>query len=216
MRPAVRFYCPRGVPKPAHRTDLPPAGAELLPGKGPDATLGLGDGGGMVYGGIYVPGEPGWVRTEAGWWVNLGGAIPQHLIRLAPHPRIVRWTVVVGALPEHRWTIPVLIKPQQRDDIADPVYVSALEREWRGDAAGWKAPTDLAELQEQLITVAHDLAVSSDLEANARGITDLTIGLLGIGHLISRYEIAAGGWLSELFMLRTLAAACDVAIELPA
>ncbi len=215
MRPGVRFYCPAGVPKPAHRGDLP-AGADLYAGKGPDAALGQGPGGGTVYGGAYSQGEKGWVRTEAGWWTHLGGVVPQHLIRIAPHPRIVRWAVVTGALAEHRWTIPVLIRPQVRDDTAEPVYVSALEREWRGDANGWQPPRDLVEVQEQLFTVAHDLATSTDVEAMNREITDLTIDLLGIGHMVSRHEIAAGGWLSELFMLRTLAAACDVLVETPA
>lgn len=215
MRPGIRYYCPPGVSRPSHREDLV-GGAELLPGKGPDAALGQGDGGGLVFGGEYVDKEPGWHRTGAGWWVHLGGSIPQHLVRSAPHPRIIRWTLVAGALPEHRWRVPVILMPQGGDAGVEPVYVSALEKEWRGDAAGWKAPADLVALQDQLIAVAHDLSLSRDLAAQTADITDLTIDLLALGHLVSRHEIAAGGWLSELTMLRVLAAASDTPTDLGA
>jgi hypothetical protein len=215
MRPGIRYYCPPGIDRPAHREDLG-AGAELLPGKGPEAALGQGAGGGAVYGGLYVDREPGWQRTAAGWWVHLGGTVPQHLVRAAPHARIIRWSLVAGALPEHRWRVPVILMPQGGEAGVEPVYVSVLEKEWRGDEAGWKTPPELVVMQDQLISVAHDLAMSSDLEAQTKDITDLTLALLAIGHLVSRHEIAAGGWLSELTMLRVLAAACDNQTDLGA
>lgn len=211
MRPGVRYYCPPGVPKPAHRDDLPPGGAELLPGKGPDVAAGDGGaGGGTVYGGSYSQGEPGWVKTAAGWWVHLGTTLPQQLMRAAPNPRVVRWVIVPGAQPEHRWRVPVLLSQQGGEDGTAPLYVSALEREWRGDAAGWQVPTELVAMQEQLNEVAHDMATGVDLASQWQEITDLTLSLLAAGHTATRHEIAAGHWLSELFMLRVLAGACGI------
>ncbi len=214
MRPGVRYYCPRGVPKPAHRGDLI-GGSELLPGKGPEVAgeSDLAGGGGTVYGGAYTQGEEGWHRTEAKWWVHLGSTVPQHLARAAPNPRIVRWHLVVGAFPEHRWRVPVLLMRQPGDAEAsgtEPVYVSALEREWRGDAKGWQAPADLVEMQERLHAVAHDLATGASLEDEWTAITDLTLSMLEQGHTISRHEIAVGRWLTELTLLRILAAGCDI------
>ncbi len=206
--------------RPAHRDDIVGGGAELLNGIGPDAIPPhQGQGGGTVYGGLFTPGEPGWVKTEAGWWVNLGSALPQHLQRIHVHPRITRWTIVHGAQPEHRWRVPVLLTVEPSEDPeAAPTWVSALERVYRG-ADGWVEPADLVALQDQLHEVAKGVALRSSLDEEWAAITDLGIRLLGLGHRITEHELAAsakatvsGAWLSERLLLRVMVAASDQAV----
>jgi hypothetical protein len=219
VRPAVRYYCPKGIARPAHRDDFVGEGAELLPGIGPDTVPPHGGTGeGRVWGGLYVPGEPGWVKTDAGWFVNLGTSLPQHLQRIHVHPRITRWTIVHGAQAEHRWRVPVLltIEPSEDPD-QPPTWVSALERVYRG-ADGWIEPGDLIDLQNRLHDVAQGVALRGRLDEEWQAITDLAIDLLALGQRISRHELAAsaaspaGAWLSERMLLRTIVAASDQAV----
>jgi hypothetical protein len=209
MRPGVRYFCPTGVDRPAHRPDLL-GGVEVVAGHGPDVAAG-GPGGGLVLGGSYEAGETGWQRTEAGWWVNLGTALPQHLWRTQTNPRIARWATVEGALPEHRWRVPILLVPAPSDGGGAPTaYLSALERVWKG-GEGWVDDAELARLTDDLHAVAHGIALHG-LDHEWPAITDLVLRLLVEGQRISRFELAAGGWLSERMLLRTIIAAADAPV----
>lgn len=206
LRP-IRYYCPPGIARPEHRDDLV-GGAGLVLGAGPDVEGG-GPGGGTVYGGVYEAREPGWVLTAAGWWVHLGDVVPQHLARLDVHPRITRWTIVDGAHAQHRWRVPVLLTPNEKDPGAvDASYGSALERVLA--ASGWADPADLAALQARLLDQVYGLARGADLRAELDNITDLVVKLFELGHRVTRHELVVGGWLTERVLVRTLIAAADV------
>ncbi len=208
MRPGIRYYCPPGVAAPAHRPEIG-GGGKVDDGHGPDVAAG-GPGGGLVYGGIYADQDTGWVRTDAGWWVNLGTTMPQHLWRPNTNPRIVRWAVIEGAQPEHRWRVPVLLTPEpSTGDDAPRAYVSALERVWRG-GAGWVDEPELADLADQVHAVCHGVSLNG-LTGEWPAITELALRLYQEGARVTRHEIAAGGWLSERMLLRTLIAAADTA-----
>lgn len=202
LRP-IRYYCPPGVDRPAHRADLV-GGVSLVAGAGPDVASG-GPGGGMVIGGLYEPAEGGWSQTAAGWWLHMGDTVPQHLARAEGHPRIVRWTTVDGAQADHRWRVPVLVAPSETDD---GTYVSTLERAL--GAAGWQAPADLAPIQARLLDQVHGLARGGDFAVELERVTDLVIELLTLGHHVSRHELIAAGWLTERVLLRVLIAAAAV------
>lgn len=202
-----RWYCPVGVERPAH---VPyPGGIALLPGVGPDVAAD-GEGGGTIYGGPFEPGEPGWTVTDAGWWVNLDGVAPQQLVRLETHPRILRWATVQGEHPDHWWRVPVLLTPQGQDAEGAPLlFVSAVERVFRG-ADGWQPPSDLVELQHQLLAVAMDQGVGNRDADEMAVLADLVAVILGLGHTVSLHELIVKGWLTERVLLRVLIAAGDL------
>lgn len=204
----IRYYCPAGGSVPAYAATLPPHGC--VAGRGPDVDAQLGEGGGVVYGGAFRPNEPGWQRTAAGWWVNLGGVRPQDLVKLDTDPRIVRWVLVDGDRREHRWKVPVLLRPEFTDEGETDVYVSALERVWRGGDK-WDDPAHLVELQRRLRAVAIGLALADgeSLTEN-RALVQVVVDLLACGQDISEHELVAGGWLTERMLVRVTIAAAAV------
>jgi hypothetical protein len=209
MLQGVRFYCPPGVSLPEHRADLRGRGAIVIgPGPSADPNAPIG---GAVYGGVYEDHELGWHPTPAGWWLHLGQAIPQLLRRVATHPRIVTWSEVLGAYPEHRWRVPVLLRQQPTDDDQPPVFDSALERVWRG-GRDWAEPEELTALQDRLLAVAQGIATAGSLDAQDDELTAVVIALLELGHRISEHELIAGGWLTDLVRVRVLLAATGAGI----
>jgi hypothetical protein len=208
-----RWYCPAGIARPTHLSVLAtPVGC--VPGVGPDVAD-AGPGGGMMYGGVFTPGESGWVKTEAGWYVNMVGVMPQVLARMDRNPRITRWTMVQGVTREHVLMVPVLLGPVFPDDaptdgselVAPIAYVSALDQVLT--QKGWSDPTELAALQEQLRRVA--ITIGTEHCLDDPGLVSLAIELLMLGHQnVTRHEMIAGGWFSELVLLRVLVAAAGI------
>ena len=209
-----RWYIPAGKDTPAHLAGM--AGSRLLPGVGPDAVHGTGDaslitsGGGVMVGGSYQAGDPGWVPVNGGaWFINLVGVEPQTLSRLHPHPRILRWAPVQGSQRSHWWNVPVLLTPEMDDAGNAVLYRSALDQSWDGRA--WVDPSDLGNLQERLRHVALDIAgglVSGDADLVA-----LVAEILLLGTNLQPGELSASGWLTRSFLLRVLLATADIPLE---
>jgi hypothetical protein len=207
-----RWYCPIGCERPGHLSPLA-VPAACVAGVGPDVAAG-GDGGGTVFGGTFVLGESGWVQTEAGWYVNLTGVLPQSLARLDRNPRITRWTLIQGTQRDHALIVPVLLEPvtapSTDGEPADPTpvaYVSALDQVLT--TKGWSDPDDLAQLQERLRRVA--LSVGTSMQMDDPALIELAVALIQLGHQnITRHEVLAGAWLSHLVLLRLLIAAAAI------
>ena len=89
MNPYPLIYCPKGTDRP---TCCPsPHIVSIVPGKGPDAAFDADgkptDLGGLCFGGTLQPGLR-WAKTPKGWWIGLHPQHqPQHLRRVALHPR---------------------------------------------------------------------------------------------------------------------------------
>lgn len=195
-----RWYVPKGIERPAH---VPTAVALRLHDQvGPDPV-----GGGMVFGGPYTPGEPGWVKAGT-WYINLHDVEPQTLARITTHPRIIRWTPVVGSVNGHWWNVPVLLTPTLDGDGKAVLYRSAVDQHWNGNE--WTDPADLADLQERLRQVA--INVAGGLVSDDRALVALVSDLALLGHLLHPSELAASGWLTRSLLLRFLIAAADVPV----
>ncbi len=195
MTPYPPIYLPMGIPRPA---SCPHRGSNPLPaGVGPDAVVGEG---GIVTGGGgtlcsahgYERGSAGWRRTPAGWWLQLAGQQPQHLLRTARHPRIIRRAVLDGAHPGQKWSVPVLLAP------SDGGYISTVDGIWDGEryAAG-----DLAAVQETLMALASGLDLAPDLAAREAAVRQLVADLLAIDHWVDLDFLTGAEWLSERLLI---------------
>ncbi|HYG69178.1 MAG TPA: hypothetical protein VD838_16020 [Anaeromyxobacteraceae bacterium] len=209
-----RYYTPIGVAAPAHNPH--PGGSRLFDGVGPDVDheptkKRKKRGGGIVYGGAYTPGEPGWVEAPAGWWMNLDGCLPHHTTRLDTSPRITRWAQVQGARPDHYWRVPVLLQPDGKGE-GRSIFVSALDRVWKGGDT-YADPADLAALQRRVLEVCYGVAKDGDHKRHRTSLGVLVADILAVGHHVSPFEIIAGEWLSEVVELRVLLAAADMTHE---
>lgn len=206
MNPYPLIYCPKGVDRP---TCCPaPHVVGIVPGKGPDATFDADgkptDQGGLCFGGTLQPGLR-WVRTPKGWWIGLHPQHqPQHLRRVALHPRIVRWTWVDGAQDGHRWQVPVLLTTTDEGDI-----VLALDRVWRGEADGWQAGDDLTAIVTRCLAIANQVALADSEAERDAAVRILAVDLLALGHFTDDDFLAGTGWLSESTMIRVVQAAID-------
>ncbi len=202
MTPYPAIYCPAGMPAPAC---CPHAGAmQTMLGKGADADDGTGPGAGMCYGMPYA--SEGWQRTAAGWYLRLNEAhVPQHLVKLQPDPRIVRWRSVAGAKYGHWWQVPVILC--QADDDPTRGYISALDRLWMGSE--WGLPPDLQCLQVPLLAIVGGQLLDLDPEQRNTRMRNLAIELLKVGNWIDEDFLAVTGWFSEAMMLRIILAGCD-------
>lgn len=210
-----RYYCPVGIHPPGHMPRSTPR-LGLLQGKGPDVGE-QGPGGGAIYGGPYVEDEPGWIKTDAGWWLHAGDCLPQDLVRMDPPPRVLRWTAIAGANLGDFWRVPVLIEPDP-ESIADgkpQMYRTALDRVWNGSS--FSAPRDLIGLCERLLRLSLRI---NDAESARAGTgraalstieaVELATEILAQGHAVSRHELVARGWLGEAVILRAILGAGDV------
>lgn len=207
MTPYPLIYCPAGVARPA-AVCASPHQVGTLAGKGPDAHLDADgkpiDRGGTCHGGTLQPGLR-WLKTPAGWWLGLHPQHqPQHLRRVALHPRIMRWTWVEGAEPGHRWQVPVILTTNDAGDT-----VLALDRVWRGEADGWQAGDDLTAIAERCLAVANGVALADSEDERNAAIRTLAIDLLTLGHWANGDLLAATGWFSELVMVRIVQASID-------
>lgn len=204
------WYCPPGIRLPDH-VQWRDAVQAIVPGKGPDVDVDPeAKGGGTIYGGGgYVDKQSGWSKTAAGYWVRFTGALPQHLVRMDMHPRVVSWTTLEGAWPGQEWIIPVLVRPVFRKGSDEPrCFQSALERTWRDGA--FKDPQDLVQIQEKLIHVAQGLRIEG------RGydpLFRLVLELIAMGHhSLSEAEFDKNEWITQKFAIRVFAAAAGLEV----
>lgn len=206
-----RYYVPKGIQAPTHISF--PGPMELYDGHGPDVPGG-GCGGGRLYGvQDFIDGEPGWTKTDEGWWMNLGGCLPQHLIRLDTHPRIVRWKTIIGADEHHWWRVPVLLQPDTEGLGREPeMYVSALDSSWK-IGRGWSDPDDLAAIQRTLLDIALCIGESQSFDAAEEELVAVVSDVLALGHHVSMVELSEASWLTKRLLLRTLFAASG--LQLP-
>jgi hypothetical protein len=202
LTPYPLIYCPKGITKPACCPHAAPTA--LLPGKGPDAVL-LDDGqpdrtsgGGMCYGGGWQPNSPGWKKTRAGWYVQIGRHRPQDLIRLQPHPRVREWITIQGAQADHAWRIPLLLEQ------GDAGWTSALDGVWDGEQYHGG---DLAPVQEQLLAVVRDVVQGLESPELLAAIRSLAIQILAVAQWVDEDLLIAGGFLSEMLALRAIVGA---------
>lgn len=203
ITPYPIMYLPKGVQRPSCCPHL--GGPTTLDDKGPDYDPETKcGGGGMLLGSAEIPAR-GWKRTNAGWWVCLQGHRPQDLIRLAPHPRILRRRWIEGAHPGQRWSVPVLLQITGTDS-----YRSAIDGIWDGTQWG---QGELRSLFEPLLAFANGVPLAIDLEARNRAMIDLAIGILAVDHWIDESFLIAAGWFSEQVMARAVLAAADAAGE---
>lgn len=194
------IYCPPGVTKPSH---CPHLGAVPIAraGAGPDGKAG------STWGGGYRPeSKAEWTKTSQGWWINLAGRVPQHLVRLDPSPRLIVTHLVQGAQPDHWWQIPALITP------VDPKrrkrgYRSALDRVWMRD--GYGSDPFLEALQLQLLAIVHNVPLARTPKARNAKLRRLIIDLAGLMHHVSEEEIIIGKWGTESWQQRVIFAAVD-------
>lgn len=201
MQPFVRYYTPAGGRPPAHAGRLTPMPL-LDTAQGPDGTAGV------VWGGAYEAGEAGWVDSGLGWWVHLGGCLPQHLLRFDEPPSVRRWVEVPGHLPEQIWRVPVLLRRRSLLYVCDldPVFTPG----------GWQRPPELVDLSERLLRLATALAEHQDPDRDLQALCDLWHDLVGLSHRVSPVETAAGRWLTVKVLLRTILAAGSLgADEMP-
>jgi hypothetical protein len=204
MRP-VRWYCPPGVPKPAHA--IIPGMCQCLPTGGPPGAVP----GGMCYGGAVEPEDTGWRQHPAGHWFTYEDASPALLIRLDANPRLVRWVEIAGADPAHIWRVPVLLEPVYGADGETPVlFKSALDRIWTGGT--WDTPAEIQDLQRRLLLMCHDIGTNRTAVSSAEAV-QTALDALRQGHEFDPAEIIAAGWVSEVLVLRTLIGTCGMELK---
>jgi hypothetical protein len=197
------YYCPEGISPPEHCPHV--HNFRARDGAGPDGGTGTfyassGD----------IPAGLNWKQTDKGWWFAIGSQRPQDLIRLQTSPRIVRWHALHGADKRHAWRIPVLIEPQNPND-PDTIYISALDRIWRG--GDYATPKDLHDAQVALLHVAHHVALGDTIEDRNNALVDLAVKIVSLGHHVSRYEIIEKGWFSEAVIRDIVFLAMDRFVE---
>lgn len=186
------YYVPPGVTPPAHLFDR--VGAPLLPDGGPE-----GRGGTIHHGPYLADTKAEYVATPGGWWVRLGHATPEHLLRAVPFPGVV----IDGALSGHRWLVPVLLNLDQ--SVPDWLVVLA----HGGDGLAWKPMAGLDDLIERVRAARLKLLDADSLES-------LAVDLLKLNHHIDLGELVAGGWLLKPMILDIVLAACSITPQMRA
>lgn len=200
MKPA-RWYCPPGIPKPAHAVIPGNLQCELT--GGPPGALP----GGMCYGAAVEPDEAGWLEHPKGHWFNFTDAEPALLIRLDPHPCLITWKDTVGAHPKHLWRVPVLLVPEYKEDGDIARFNSALDRVWTGK--GWNTDATIGDLQRRLLMVVHGIGTKrADLKSEES--VQVALEILRLGQVFDEHEVTAAGWVNELLVVRVLIAACGM------
>jgi hypothetical protein len=198
MRPS-RWYCPPGVPKPAHACIA--GEMACMPTGGPPGAIP----GGMCYGGPVEPGEAGWQQHPAGHWFNFTDASPALLLRMNPNPRLVRWVEIAGAAAEQVWRVPVLLEPVYDGETERILlFKTALDRVWTGTA--WAPPDEMAELQRRLLLVNHGIGMQR-MDLSSAEAVKVALDLLHLGHEFDDHEMIAAKWVSEVLVIRILIAA---------
>ena len=206
------WYLPRVGPdavvmaKPAHIPFLELT-QQMQRGHGPDVDVDKdAPGGGQVYGGGYVKGQPGWRKTAGGWWVNLAGCLPQHMYRMDRCPRVTTWEVIPGAFEGHEWIVPVLLKPVPVRS-KNLVLVSNLDQLWI--EGKWQDDPATTSLLTRLLTVAHGGPIS--LQPEVRPVIELCADIISLGHqCLTMAELEATGWISQTFFLQLILTAAGL------
>lgn len=201
MSPA-RWYCPPGVPRPAHA--LTPLVCRMTDTGAPVGAVP----GGTCYGGPLEPGELGWHQHADGHWFDLRGASPLQMIRLDPHPRLIEWRTVAGADPSHIWRVPVLVSPTFDEAEPDRVtgFKSSLDRVWNGQ--DWTLSQPLVDLRQRLLWTFQEIA-GDRVNLDSADAVDMALSLLDQGQAFDRSEIIAAGWVTEVLVVRVLCAGSD-------
>lgn len=162
-------------------------------------------GGGATYHGPWSDGH--WIASPAGWSVLLTDHLPQHLVRATPHPRVLRTVAIPGALRNHLWLVPVLLRPVGETDDAR-LFEPALDRVWRG--ADWHDPEDLTAVVQAALDAASE-APGTDPAALPR----LAAAALALTHHVDLDLLALLGWLTEATMARVVRAVCGLEEGVP-
>lgn len=199
--PYPLIFTPQGMPKPAccpHMAQVP-----VL--KGPEGLPGI------CWGGAYLPDAGEWIKTPAGWWLNINGHQPQHMTKLETHPRVMRWECIIGAQPDHFWRIPILLTRVSLGE--EEGFVSALDRIWNG--MEWAAPRDLEPLQTRLLSAANGVPLGADPELRSKAMREIAMEILSVGSWVDPDFLAATGWLSERLIVDIPLAACDLKPDMP-
>lgn len=204
MTTAPRWYCPAGSELPPHARRVHPVG--LLPGHGPDAPT--GPGGGVCWGGAFVPGEPGWIQSPAGWWYHPGqDAIPDQMIRGSLNPALLHWNVIPGAVPGQQWMVPVLLRPLAGS--TPPIYVPAVDQIRQGGR--WTIAPEIAALCDRALITLHDVCLAGETADLAEErLLDFVGDILGLAYHVSRLELETHGWLSKALVMRVLTTAVEL------
>lgn len=198
----ARWYVPPGEKRPAHATS--PVLCRMTETGGPPGAVP----GGLCIGGPMEAAETGWLRHSAGHWYNLQGASPLQMIRLDPHPRLVEWRTVAGALPDHLWRVPVLVTPEydEADSTKIISFKSGLDRVWTG--SGWDLPDRIVDLRRRLLWTFQEVAGERLTLSSAEAVA-MALDLLAEGQDFDREEIIGAGWVSEVLVVRALCAGSD-------
>jgi hypothetical protein len=196
------WYFPPKINRPEVCAALFPAiTMSCPPGVGPDVDADKkAHGGGSVYGGGYVKGQPGWKLTDDGYWINWAKSEPQHFTRMDQHPRVLKWDTVEGSLPGHEWLCPILLTctKTKRGQL---VFGTALEPVL--GRKGWADCEDLADMQARMFKVAHGLRPITP--ASTDELVNLVFDILSLGHHgMTLNDLKAVGWISARFLFRVL------------
>jgi len=187
-----QYHVPHGVAVPAHIFDR--VGSPLLPDGGPLQA------GGTMHHGPYRPDSAAeYAHTPEGWLVRLGDATPDHLLRTHALPGVV----IAGALPGHKWLVPVLLTLQQ----SVPDWLVVLS--YANGAADWAPMVGLTDLVERVRAARLGQLNESELRA-------LAIDLLARNHHVSEHELIAGGWMLKPMVLDVVLGACSITPEMRA
>jgi hypothetical protein len=198
----MRRYLPPGFPRPEH---LPLSLGSVRTEIGPCGTARPGDPG-VVIGGKYQRGEPGWVRCE-GYWVNGAGSSPAASIKVD-----ARDGAAIEAEIGRVWIIPAMLKRSPGGN-----YVSALPRVL--GAYGWTEQAHLKPLLERLRCVCarifdgHDDGMTEG--EHEQELIAVVCQVIGEQYHLTRAELAALGWLTDAEAAAILSAAIAPAIPQP-
>jgi hypothetical protein len=188
------YYLPPDVPRPGHVVHQ--GVISVLRHVGPEDAA-EHERGGVILGGPWDDRAAGlWRRTQAGWWVAMGGAAPEHLARLAP----MDGPIVNGHLAGHRWMVPRLMRWRDGHGL-----VSAVPNEFRDYA--WQAPAALEPLMLRLRTLFYWQRGGEIPEVPDGETVDIAVDLLALNYHVSIHELTIAGWLSDRFVLDILRAA---------
>ncbi|MFM2055423.1 MAG: hypothetical protein RL456_3460 [Pseudomonadota bacterium] len=188
----MRWFLPEGRLRPAHLPPVEITGSVSVIA-GPDGKPGC------VRGGLFTPGEPGWIEIpdERPWWINPQGSSPGRLLRLDARMGVE----IAGVEPEHRWLIPTLLRP-----VAGGLV-------WSGDerlvGSSWRVPPPPEPWQTIGLHLRDPLARGSWEELGDEGTTDLALRLIASNYHLDPAELRVSGWMSKAMISSSIAATIE-------
>lgn len=197
MSDAPRFplyYLPPGLARPGHIVHQ--GGIRVVEDIGPmDAAP--GERGGTIIGGAWDDRTlPLWKKTQAGWWVAMGGATPVQVARLVP----IDGALVPGKDPSQSWLVPRLLRWRDGHGL-----VSAVPNEFRDYQ--WQAPAHLEPLMLKLRCMFYWQAEGEVPEVPDAEAVQLAADLLGLNYHITLDELTVAGWITDRLVLDILSTA---------